>query len=86
LVYSWDERWNTLSVKLKHGQAGEKSFYLIVNDAEHLYQIGCYQIVVFSYAKLNKEICLGPGEVKKINLDFTVDEKTLTALYYKNES
>jgi len=71
LSYSWDQQYTTLSVKIKHTQLGEKSFYILVNNINNLYQINCYQIVVVSYPKLSHEIRLALGEVEKLKLDFT---------------
>jgi hypothetical protein len=79
--FDWDERWTSLSLRLQHGQPGEKTFYIIINDADHLFQINCYQIVLCSYAKLSEHLILGTGEVQKIKLDFSLDEKTLTQKY-----
>lgn len=61
LVYNWDHHYTRLSLKLRHGSPGQKLFYLIINDHELLFQISCYQIVLTTYPKLNREIKLIPG-------------------------
>lgn len=52
LQHKWNTAQTKLAVKVPHQFAGEKTYYLIVNDMDNLYQLGCYQIVIYSYPRL----------------------------------
>lgn len=73
LSYRWNDKSSVLSLKVEHKGVGEKNYFLMVNDSNHLSQLGCYQLTVFSYAPLTPPLFLALGEVRKLTLEFMLD-------------
>ena len=82
MEYKWNSNGTGLALKIYHSATTEKTYYLIVNDKDNLYQIKCLELKVFSYPILNQLLRLPLGEIRKISIAFTFDETTLTS---KNE-
>jgi hypothetical protein len=51
LEYKWNSTFSLLSLRITHQFAGERTFFLTVNDNQNLYSIGRYQLILNSYPK-----------------------------------